>query len=157
MAEGDVKTVTKRLQAELMGLCKQKSAETGISAFPCRDRGIMVWNAQINGPKGTPYEGMEFKLSLRFPTNYPFAPPTVRFETPCFHPNVDTYGNICLDILKETWSSTYGVNTVLLSVQSLLGDPNNDSPLNTHAAQLWNNQEEFCRVLSAKYHEARRS
>lgn len=157
MAEGDVKKVTKRLQAELMQLCKAQKQTPGISAFPDRDRGIMTWNATINGTAGTPYEGMEYKLSLCFPANYPFAPPTVRFLTPCFHPNVDTYGNICLDILKEQWSSAYGVSTVLLSVQSLLGDPNNDSPLNTHAAQLWTNQEEFCRVLSAKYQEARRN
>ncbi len=46
------------------------------------------------------YEGLTFKLSLKFPANYPFTAPTVTFDTPCFHPNVDEAGNICLDILK---------------------------------------------------------
>ena len=32
------------------------------------------------------------------------------------------------------------MRTILLSIQSLLGEPNNASPLNTHAAELWNNQ-----------------
>ncbi len=60
----------------------------------------------------------------------------MRFETSCFHPNVDQHGNICLDILKEKWSAAYSVRTVLLSIQSLLGEPNNDSPLNAYAAKV---------------------
>lgn len=58
----------------------------------------------MQGAAGTAYEGLTFRLSLAFTSEYPFKAPTVRFETPCFHPNVDTYGNICLDILKEKWS-----------------------------------------------------
>ena len=68
--------------------------------------------------------------------DYPFKAPSVRFETACFHPNVDQHGNICLDILKEKWSAAYSVRTVLLSIQSLLGEPNNDSPLNAYAAKV---------------------
>lgn len=60
------------------------------------------------GADGTAYEGCTYRLSLRFTSEYPFKPPVVRFETPCFHPNVDTYGNICLDILKDKWSGTWG-------------------------------------------------
>ena len=67
------------------------------------------------------YEGLTFKLSLKFPTSYPYEAPQVTFVTPCFHPNVDQYGNICLDILKEKWSAVYNVRTILLSIQSLLG------------------------------------
>lgn len=44
----------------------------------------------------------------------------MRFLTPCYHPNVDAQGNICLDILKEKWSALYDVRTILLSIQSLL-------------------------------------
>ncbi len=60
----------------------------------------------------------------------------MRFESQCFHPNVDQNGNICLDILKEKWSAAYSVRTVLLSIQSLLGEPNNDSPLDAYAAKV---------------------
>lgn len=62
----------------------------------------------------------------------------MKFETACFHPNVDQYGNICLDILKDKWSAAYSVRTILLSLQSLLGEPNNDSPLNAYAAKVGN-------------------
>ena len=81
-----------------------------------------------------------YKLSIKFPATYPYTAPTVKFETPCFHPNVDQFGNICLDILKDKWSAVYNVRTVLLSIQSLLGEPNNESPLNGYAAALWENQ-----------------
>ena len=59
------------------------------------------------GPNGTAYEGLSFRLTLTFTSEYPFKPPVVKFDTPCFHPNVDMHGNICLDILKEKWSGTY--------------------------------------------------
>jgi ubiquitin-conjugating enzyme E2 C len=64
---------------------------------------------------------------------------------------VDQHGNICLDILKEKWSAAYSVKTILLSIQSLLGEPNNDSPLNTYAAKLWDSQDEYRRVLLKKH------
>jgi len=66
------------------------------------------------------YDGLSYKLVLEFPSGYPYKAPTVKFETPCYHPNVDGSGNICLDILKEKWSALYDVRTILLSVQSLL-------------------------------------
>ncbi|CAG2068955.1 unnamed protein product, partial [Timema podura] len=97
------------------------------------------------------YDGLTYKLTLEFPHSYPYSAPIVRFLTPCFHPNVDLAGNICLDILKDKWSALYDVRTILLSIQSLLGEPNNDSPLNTQAAGLWNNPTEYRRMLSREY------
>lgn len=67
------------------------------------------------------FVGLSFKLKLDFPPGYPYVAPIVRFTTPCFHPNVDLQGNICLDILKEKWSALYEVRTLLLSIQVLLG------------------------------------
>ncbi|XP_025230436.1 ubiquitin-conjugating enzyme E2 C-like isoform X3 [Theropithecus gelada] len=93
------------------------------------------------------YEDLRYKLSLEFPSGYPYNAPTVKFLTPCYHPNVDTQGNICLDILKDKWSALYDVRTILLSIQSLLGEPNIDSPLNTHAAELWKNPTAFKKYL----------
>eukprot|EP01111_Echinosteliopsis_oligospora_P002401 TRINITY_DN1355_c0_g1_i1.p1 TRINITY_DN1355_c0_g1~~TRINITY_DN1355_c0_g1_i1.p1 ORF type:complete len:152 (-),score=47.23 TRINITY_DN1355_c0_g1_i1:141-596(-) len=139
--------VTKRLQSELMTL--MMSGTAGISAFPEADN-LFSWVGTIHGAAGTVYEGLTFKLSLKFPNNYPYAPPTVKFESPCYHPNVDTHGGICLDILKDKWSAANDVRTVLLSIQSLLGEPNNDSPLNTQAAALWADQAAFKAVLLEK-------
>jgi ubiquitin-conjugating enzyme E2 C len=117
------------------------SGDSGISAFPEEGDSLLSWSATITGPTGTVYEGLSYRLSIKFGTNYPYSAPTVKFETPCFHPNVDQYGNICLDILKDKWTAIYNVRTILLSIQSLLGEPNNDSPLNGYAAALWDDQE----------------
>ena len=54
----------------------------------------MEWVGTIEGAEGTPYEGHRYRLALKFGSDYPFRPPVVRFETACFHPNVDQYGNI---------------------------------------------------------------
>uniref|UniRef100_A0A2K6KUN0 Ubiquitin-conjugating enzyme E2 C n=1 Tax=Rhinopithecus bieti TaxID=61621 RepID=A0A2K6KUN0_RHIBE len=124
------------LQQELMTL--MMSGDKGISAFPESDN-LFKWVGTIHGAAGTVYEDLRYKLSLEFPSGYPYNAPTVKFLTPCYHPNVDTQGNICLDILKDKWSALYDVRTILLSIQSLLGEPNIDSPLNTHAAELWKN------------------
>ncbi|XP_018419810.1 PREDICTED: ubiquitin-conjugating enzyme E2 C isoform X2 [Nanorana parkeri] len=97
------------------------------------------------------YENLRYKLSMEFPSGYPYNAPTVKFITPCFHPNVDSHGNICLDILKDKWSALYDVRTILLSLQSLLGEPNNDSPLNAHAAELWQNQTAYKKHLLEQY------
>ncbi|KAF2585562.1 hypothetical protein F2Q70_00036919 [Brassica cretica] len=139
----DSQSVLKRLQSELMGL--MMGGDPGISAFPEEDN-IFCWKGTITGSKDTVFEGTEYRLSLAFSNDYPFKPPKVKFETCCFHPNVDLYGNICLDILQDKWSSAYDVRTILLSIQSLLGEPNISSPLNNQAAQLWSNQEGMAAV-----------
>ncbi|XP_063490301.1 ubiquitin-conjugating enzyme E2 C isoform X1 [Symphalangus syndactylus] len=139
--------VGKRLQQELMTL--MMSGDKGISAFPESDN-LFKWVGTIHGAAGTVYEDLRYKLSLEFPSGYPYNAPTVKFLTPCYHPNVDTQGNICLDILKEKWSALYDVRTILLSIQSLLGEPNIDSPLNTHAAELWKNPTGESSVLEPR-------
>lgn len=110
-----------RLQKELMDTMMKPTP--GITAFPS-DADITLWTATIDGPADTPYAGLVFKLSMEFANNYPYSPPTVLFKTPIYHPNVDFSGRICLDILKDKWSAIYNIGTVLLSLQSLLGEPN---------------------------------
>ncbi|NP_001290894.1 ubiquitin-conjugating enzyme E2 C [Esox lucius] len=141
-------SVTKRLQQELMTL--MMSGDKGISAFPESDN-LFKWIGTIDGAQGTVYEGLRYKLSFEFPSGYPYKAPRVKFITHCFHPNVDDQGFICLDILKDKWSALYDVRSILLSIQSLLGEPNNESPLNTTAAGLWDNQEAFKAHLMSAY------
>lgn len=144
----DNHAVTKRLQKELMVL--MMSGEKGVSAFP-EGENLFKWVATVTGPDSTVYEGLTYKLALEFGSGYPYSAPVVKFKTPCFHPNVDTCGNICLDILKEKWSALYDIRTILLSIQSLLGEPNNESPLNIQAADLWPNQVKFKKYLLEHY------
>ncbi|XP_078365347.1 putative ubiquitin-conjugating enzyme E2 C isoform X1 [Oculina patagonica] len=131
-----------RLKLDL-GQLMFKNPDNSVSAFPSRDDNMLEWIGTIRGGKGTVYDGKEYKLTLEFPSTYPQKPPVVKFKTPCYHPNVDQQGNICLDILKESWSSLYDVRTILLSIQSLLGEPNNESPLNADAASKWNKDGRF--------------
>ncbi|KAJ7197240.1 ubiquitin-conjugating enzyme/RWD-like protein [Mycena pura] len=143
-------SVAKRLTNELMTL--MMSSSPGISAFPKSDGNLFEWVGTIEGPAETIYAGLSFRISISFPANYPYVAPTIKFDTPCFHPNVDiNSGAICLDILQDKWSAVYSVQTILLSLQSLLGEPNNASPLNTDAAAIWDTPDAFKMQLLKHY------
>ncbi|GFO47566.1 ubiquitin-conjugating enzyme e2 2 [Plakobranchus ocellatus] len=114
----------------------QEDPPAGVSGAPS-DNNIMLWNAVIFGPHDTPFEDGTFKLTIEFTEEYPNKPPTVRFISKMFHPNVYADGSICLDILQNRWSPTYDVSAILTSIQSLLHDPNPNSPANYEAAQLY--------------------
>jgi ubiquitin-conjugating enzyme E2 D/E len=134
----------KRLQKELRELIKEPPVNC--SAGMVGDD-IMKWSASIIGPEKTPYEGGIFKLSINFNSDYPFKPPKVKFETRIFHPNINSYGSICLDILNKSWSPALTISKLLLSISSLLSDPNPDDPLDVKSADLYNNNiEEFNKV-----------
>lgn len=94
------------------------------------------WKCSIPGPPDTPYAGGIFVLDVRFPPNYPCDPPRVVFETPIFHPNIDRTGAICLPLLTHDWRPSSTVATVLLSIMTLLTEPNPDSYLSQEAAHL---------------------
>merc|ERR1711981_1528576 len=91
----------------------------------------------MGGPSDSPYEGGVFFLDINFPQDYPFKPPKVRFTTKIYHCNVNDQGGICLDILKGEWSPALTIAKVLLSVCSLLTDPNPDDPLVAEIARVY--------------------
>ncbi|KAJ0248004.1 hypothetical protein HA466_0163760 [Hirschfeldia incana] len=125
----------KRLMRDFKRLHRDPPA--GVSGAP-RDNDIMLWNAVIFGPDDTPWDGGTFKLSLQFSEDYPNKPLTVRFVSRMFHPNILADGSICLDILQnQYWSPIYDVSAILISIQSLLCDPNTDSSANWEAARMY--------------------
>ncbi|KAD5961096.1 hypothetical protein E3N88_12569 [Mikania micrantha] len=135
----------KRLMRDFKRL--QQDPPAGISGAPC-DNNIMLWNAVIFGPDDTPWDGGTFKLTLQFSEDYPNKPPTVRFISRMFHPNIYADGSICLDILQNQWSPIYDVAAILTSIQSLLCDPNPNSPANSEAARLFSeNKREYNRKV----------
>ncbi|KAL3701516.1 hypothetical protein R1sor_019538 [Riccia sorocarpa] len=119
-----------RLQRELRML--QSDPPPGVCAWPCDDS-LSHLQAQIQGPEGTVYAKGVFKLEIHVPERYPFEPPSVRFKTPIYHPNIDSGGRICLDILnmppKGAWKPSLNIPTVLASIGLLLSEPNPDDGL----------------------------
>ena len=102
-----------------------------------KDDNINEWRATIIGPSDSPYEGGVFELDISFPVNYPFTPPKVSFVTRIFHPNINSDGDICLDILKDKWSPALKIPQVLLSISSLMVQPNPEDPLEPDVAKLY--------------------
>jgi len=121
----------------------QEDPPAGVSGAPTEDN-ILLWHAIIFGPQDTPFEDGTFKLVLQFTEEYPNKAPSVKFISKMFHPNVYADGSICLDILQNRWSPTYDVAAILTSIQSLLDEPNPNSPANSLAAQMYQeNRREY--------------
>lgn len=126
---------SKRILREFSEL--QKEPVPGCSAGPVEDTNIYHWTGAIVGPEGSPYSGGFFQLDIHFPTDYPFKPPKITFTTKIFHPNINSQGGICLDILKDQWSPALTITKVLLSISSLLTDANPNDPLVPEIAHLY--------------------
>ena len=125
----------KRIQKELAEL--QKEPPQNCTAGPNDAKDLFNWQATIIGPEGSPYHNGIFFLKINFPVDYPFRAPKVQFVTRIFHPNINQSGQICLDILKDQWSPALTISKVLLSISSLLCDPNPDDPYVPEIAQLY--------------------
>ena len=124
----------KRLQKELTDL--YTACAESCSAGPKGDD-LFHWQGTIIGPKDTVYEGGVWFLRIDFPTDYPFKPPRISFENKIYHPNISENGGICLDILKDQWSPALTIGKVLLSISSLLTEPNPDDPLAPEVARQY--------------------
>ena len=129
----------KRIQKELLEI--QKDPPTNCSAGLVNDD-LFHWTATILGPDDSPYMGGVFFLDIFFIKDYPFKPPKIKFKTKIFHPNISSSGSICLDILQDQWSPSLSISKMLLSICSLLDDPNPDDPLAPDVAELCRNNRE---------------
>lgn len=100
-------------------------------------------------------EGGFFKARLSFTKNYPLMPPSLRFTSEMWHPNVYTDGTVCISILhepgidrfgyerpEERWLPIHTVETIMLSVISMLSSPNLESPANPEAAKEYRDTPE---------------
>jgi len=143
----------KRIQRELVEI--ENDPPANCSAGPENSSDLFRWEGVIFGPSDSPYAGGVFKLKIIFPTDYPFKCPTVTFTTKIYHPNINSAGIICLDILKTQWSPALTISKVLLSICSLLCDPNPNDPLVPEIAHLYKgNRAEYehqARIYTLKY------
>ena len=113
----------------------EKDPPPGCSAWAAGDS-VHELEAVIQGADDTPYAKGCFRLRITVPQRYPFEPPKVHFVTPIYHPNIDSAGRICLDILnmpdgngKGAWKPSLNLKTVLLSIRLLMSEPNPDDGL----------------------------
>ena len=125
----------KRIQKELIDL--QKDPPPNCSAGPVDEKDYYHWQATLMGPEDSPFTGGVFFLNIHFPTDYPFKPPKCQFTTRIYHPNINSNGSICLDILKDQWSPALTTGKVLLSISALLTDANPDDPLVPEIAHIY--------------------
>ena len=127
----------KRIHKELADL--QRDPPANCSAGPTDESDLYNWTASIMGPDDSPFQGGVFFLNVQFPTDYPFKPPKLSFTTRIYHPNINSNGSICLDILKDQWSPALTISKVLLSISSLLTDANPNDPLVPEIAHIYKN------------------
>lgn len=122
----------------------------GILAGPISEENFFEWETYVAGPADTVYEGGVFKAIMTFPSDYPLSPPKMQFICEMFHPNVYPDGRVCISILhapgedplgyesiSERWSPVQSIEKVLLSVVSMLAEPNDESGANVDAAKMW--------------------
>ncbi|XP_006171798.1 ubiquitin-conjugating enzyme E2 R1 [Tupaia chinensis] len=143
----------KALLLELKGL--QEEPVEGFRVTLVDEGDLYNWEVAIFGPPNTYYEGGYFKARLKFPIDYPYSPPAFRFLTKMWHPNIYETGDVCISILhppvddpqsgelpSERWNPTQNVRTILLSVISLLNEPNTFSPANVDASVMYRKWKE---------------
>ncbi len=127
-------SIQKRIIIELNKLVAEPIQDIYVSPNNDNIRELFII---MYGPKGTPYENGKFKLEMFINEKYPMEPPKVRFITKIYHPNIDKIGRICLDILKDKWTPAIQIRSLLISIQSLLSDPNFDDPLDPNIGNHW--------------------
>ena len=134
----------------------QQNDDLGASIGLENDDDLFLWNIVFEGPEDTLYEGGYFKATLKFPDDYPNNPPVMTFISKMWHPNIYPDGKVCISILhppgtdqfnqqesaEERWRPILGVEAILISVISMLNDPNIDSPANLDASVQFKSDKE---------------
>ncbi|KAL7414804.1 ubiquitin-conjugating enzyme [Mrakia frigida] len=143
-------TALRRLMTEYRQLTSSGAPEGLFTAGPVKESNFFEWEALIHGPEDTPFEGGIFVARLSFPSDYPLNPFKMKFDPPILHPNVYASGDVCISILhapgddpnqyetsSERWSPVQSVEKVLLSVISMLAEPNVESGANIDCCKLY--------------------
>ena len=148
----------KRIMKEVEKIKKLKdnkdSTDLDYYAELVDDNDITKFYGYVNGPKDSHYENLRYKLQIKLPKTYPMDPLEINFITGIYHPNVNSYGSICLDILKKgAWSPSQNILSVLKSIQILLQEPNANDPLCSEAARDYKNNPNLYKEKVLQYYK----
>lgn len=150
MASAFGDSARRRIRRELINLKKdQTNGETDetLKAFEIAadvEENIFEWHVKLHAPKDSLYFGGVFNLKVTFPSDYPFKPPAIIFLTRIYHPNINANGNICLDILRDSWTPALTIQKVIISLVSWLDEPNAADPLVPEIGRLYTtNRDEY--------------
>ena len=135
----------------------------GITAGPINEDNLFEWEAIIEGPQDTLYENGVFIALLTFPLDYPLNPPKMKFKSEMWHPNIYPDGTVCISILhppgedpnhyessNERWSPDQSIEKILLSVMSMIAEPNIESPANIDAAKMFRTDKDKFKEIVLK-------
>lgn len=147
----------KRLYSELKDI--RKEPNNLYSVGPCENN-FYKWEIILFGPPNTIFENAIIEAYIEFSNDYPNKAPEFRFTSPMFHPNVYPDGKVCISILhegvdetnyeklSERWNPSQSVNSIIISIISMIISPNLDSPANVDASKLWkNNYDEYSQII----------
>lgn len=141
-------------------VCENNKSQSDFSVGLINDD-LFTWEVILIGPKDTELEGGLYRAEMCFTDKYPEEPPKFRFLTKMWHPNIDEEGFVCISILHPPGNDVYGYEefnerwlpvrtpeSIILSILSLLSEPNPESPANLEAAHhfLHNKQEYLKKV-----------
>merc|ERR1711915_64849 len=138
----------RRIKRELMNLKKdQQNSDSTLACFEISsdvENNLFEWHIKLHAPSHSLYKGGVFNLRITFPSEYPFKPPVILFLTRIYHPNINANGNICLDILRDSWTPALTIQKVIISLVSWLDEPNAADPLVPEIGRLYStNREEY--------------
>ena len=148
----------KRLQLEYNQILKDPNYFYSVEPDK---KNFLKWNILLICPYDTIFEGATLKCYIEFPKEYPIKPPVFRFIDNLFHPNIYPDGKVCISILhegvdvygyediNERWNPSHSVNSIIMSIITILANPNFESPANVDASKLW--KENFLKYKQIIY------
>jgi len=147
----------KRLNIEYKQYLKDPSSYYSINI---NENNMLNWKVLIFGPSETIYESGVYECEFNFSRDYPNKPPEFKFITNIPHPNIYPDGKVCISILhdgvdefnyediSERWNPSHSVNSIIMSVISMLSNPNLESPANVDIAVLYrDNYDKYKKII----------